>query len=168
MKGARPSRSAQIGPRAAGRVSVDVSGSDQRAAGCVGDSRQRDGRARSARGGWGGLSVPKPFRVSHVAVEDQTPGHRGLARGNEASQQRPVGRRSGRRDRASQPVEKIGDRSVHGHGHGLLWLSLVWSVPTGAGRRAGRCGRSSRSRPGRYRGTWRTGHRGGLPNLQCA
>jgi len=44
--------------------SASVSGrgsvSDLRLAACVGGSGERDGRARSARGGQGGLSVPKP------------------------------------------------------------------------------------------------------------
>ncbi len=44
------------------------SGSDQREAACVGDSRERDGRARSARGGQGGLSVPKPPRGARPAA----------------------------------------------------------------------------------------------------
>ena len=66
------------------RVSGSGSVSDQRKAACVGDSRERDGRARSARGGQGGLSVPKPqgraargtlsaFRVPHTNSLTLTP-----------------------------------------------------------------------------------------------
>jgi hypothetical protein len=47
-----------FGQRRPGSVSGRGSVSDQRKATCVGGSR--DGRARSARGGQGGLSVPKP------------------------------------------------------------------------------------------------------------
>jgi hypothetical protein len=49
-------RSASVRVRVGGSGSV----SDQRKAASVGGSRERDGRARSARGGRGGLSVPKP------------------------------------------------------------------------------------------------------------
>jgi hypothetical protein len=55
-------------------VSGSGSVSDQRKAACVGGWRERDGRARSARGGQGGLSVPKPLWGERPATrEARTP-----------------------------------------------------------------------------------------------
>ena len=71
-------RLAHMGDPPVQRRSASVGGSgsvsDQRQAASVGGSRERDGRARSARGGQGGLSVPKsPRGVRPAAPGALTP-----------------------------------------------------------------------------------------------